>query len=75
MLLITDKFGFYIIFIMFFIALFYFSLYISINLLIGFFKAVNDKLYMTSYDLVWHLIELLLQEKATKSDDKSQDED
>ena len=30
---------------------------------------------MTSYDLVWHLIELLLQEKATKSDDKSQDED
>lgn len=51
MLLITDKFGIYIIFIMFFIALFYFSLYISINLLIGFFKAINDKLYMTSYDL------------------------
>ena len=27
---------------------------------------------MTSYDLIWHLIELLLKDKETKSDDKSQ---
>ena len=31
--------------------------------------------YMTSYDLIWHLIELLLKEKENKSDDKSQKED
>lgn len=30
---------------------------------------------MTSYDLIWHLIELLLKEKENKSDDKSQKED
>ena len=24
---------------------------------------------MTSYDLIWHLIELLLKDKETKSDD------
>lgn len=30
---------------------------------------------MTSYDLIWHLIELLLKEKETKLDDKSQKED
>lgn len=30
---------------------------------------------MTSYDLIWHLIELLLEEKENKSDDKSQKED
>ena len=26
---------------------------------------------MTSYDLIWHLIELLLKEKETKLNDKS----
>ncbi len=30
---------------------------------------------MTSYDLIWHLIELLLKEKETKLNDKSQKED
>jgi len=30
---------------------------------------------MTSYDLIWQLIELILKEKETKSDDKSQTED
>ena len=30
---------------------------------------------MTSYDLIWNLIELLLKEKETKSNDKSQKED
>ena len=30
---------------------------------------------MTSYDLIWRLIELLLQDKETKTDDKSQKED
>jgi len=30
---------------------------------------------MTSYDLIWHLIELILKEKETKSDGKSQKED
>lgn len=30
---------------------------------------------MTSYDLIWHLIELLLKNKETKLDDKSQKKD
>jgi len=30
---------------------------------------------MTSYDLIWRLIELLLQDKETKTDGKSQKED
>ena len=30
---------------------------------------------MTSYDLIWHLIELLLKEKETELNDKSQKED
>ena len=30
---------------------------------------------MTSYDLIWHLIELLLKNKETKSNDKQQKED
>jgi hypothetical protein len=30
---------------------------------------------MTSYDLIWRLIELLLQDKETKADGKSQKED
>ena len=30
---------------------------------------------MTSYDLIWHLIELLLKDKETKLDDKLQKED
>ena len=30
---------------------------------------------MTSYDLIWYLIEVLLKDKETKSDDKSQKED
>lgn len=30
---------------------------------------------MTSYDLIWHLIELILKNKETKSNDKSQEED
>lgn len=30
---------------------------------------------MTSYDLVWRLIELLLKDKETKSDAKTQEED
>lgn len=30
---------------------------------------------MTSYDLIWHLIELLLKEKETKLSDKLQKED
>ena len=30
---------------------------------------------MTSYDLIWHLIELILKDKDTKLDDKSQKED
>lgn len=29
---------------------------------------------MTSYDLIWHLIELLLKDKETKLNDKSQKE-
>ncbi len=30
---------------------------------------------MTSYDLIWHLIELLLKDKEIKSNDKPQKED
>ena len=30
---------------------------------------------MTSYDLIWYLIGLLLKDKETKSDDKNQKED
>ena len=30
---------------------------------------------MTSYDLIWYLIELFLKDKETKLDDKSQKED
>ena len=30
---------------------------------------------MTSYDLIWHLIELLLKNKEAKSNDKQQKED
>lgn len=30
---------------------------------------------MTSYDLIWLLIEQLLKDKETKSEDKSQKED
>ena len=30
---------------------------------------------MTSYDLIWRLIELLLKDKETKTDDKSQKKD
>lgn len=30
---------------------------------------------MTSYDLIWHLIQMILKEKEIKSDDKEQKED
>lgn len=30
---------------------------------------------MTSFDLIWRLIELLLKDKETKSDDQKQKED